>query len=501
MVHAATGHHHRLRPGGVSDGATSERIPFASIAAIVAGAFMVSLDQTIVSIALPRIGRDLDAATGVDWVMSAYLLALGAVQPTMGWLADRLGRKRVFLASLVVFTVGSSLAAFAADLPQLVAARIVQGIGGGAIFPVGMAMIYEQVSPSRRGTAIGAFSLGIATAPALGPTVGGLIITEASWRWLFLIMVPISVVAIAVGWRVLSDAGFRERRRFDGVGFGLITVGLTAVLYAVGEGNQSGFDAPSTLALLASGVVLMVAFIFHELRHPEPLIDVRMFAIPAYRVAMALTAGMIAMMFARFVFIPLELVNVRGLSELEVGLILTPAAFTQAAAAPIGGMLSDRIGARPPVVVGLIAMALAAIALANLSLDTPTILVAAAVAFQSLGNGLALTPNAVAGMNSLPQRLLARGTAIRSTTRQVASSFAVAFFGAFLVSRIGSLAPPTTREEALAQQAAYNALFLIVAVLALVCLVLAIRGVPDSEETVANVEARSRERAGATPAD
>jgi EmrB/QacA subfamily drug resistance transporter len=469
-------------------------MPWVSMGAILLGACVVSLDQTMVTIALPRIANELRATTGIDWVMSAYLLSLGVVQPTMGWLADQFGRKRVFLASMLVFTAGATLAAFAADLPQLVAARVIQGVGGGAIFPVGMAMIYEQVPPSRRGAAVGMFSLGIATAPALGPILGGLIITEFSWRWLFLILVPIAAVALLVGWRVLPAVGYRERRRFDARGFGLITTGLVTVLYAVSEGNSSGFDAPATRGLLVAGILLVAGFVVHELRHPEPLIDVRMFAIPAYTIAMALTAGMIAVTFARFVFLPLELVGVRGLTELDVGLILTPAALTQAVAAPVGGVLSDRIGARLPVILGLVAMGIAAFGFANLSLETSTLAISALVALQGFGNGLALTPNQVAGMNALPQRLLARGMAIRSTTRQVASSFSIALLTAFLVSRIGSLAPPTSAAEALSQQAGYNSLFAVVTVLAVACVVLAVGFLPRSDEMREHVSARAVER-------
>lgn len=489
------------RVSDVTTASVSNRMPWTSIGAVVVGAFMVSLDQTVVSLALPRIGDDLNATTGVDWVVSAYLLALGVCQPTAGWLADRFGRKRIFLASLFVFTVGAVLGGVAADLPQLVGARIVQGLGGSAIFPVGMAMIYEQVPPSRRGSAVGMFSLGMATAPAVGPSLGGLIITEASWRWLFLIMVPICLVALLVGWRVLPATGYRAPRRFDAIGFGLVTVGLTAVLYAFEEGNAGGFGAASTLGLLTVGVLLVALFVVHELRVPAPLIDVRMFAIPGYNVAIALTGGMIAITFARLVFLPLELVGVRGLSALDVGILLTPAAFTQAVGAPLGGFMADRIGARLPVFLGVAAMGIASLGFANLAPDTPTLLIATFVGVQGFGFGLALTPNAVAGMNSLPQRLLAAGTAVRSTVRQVSGSFAIAIFTAFLVSRIGSLDPPTSPAGALAQQAGYNALFLGATGLAIVCLALAALAVADAAEMAARVAARTEERDRAATGD
>ena len=478
----------------MTSAATSARMPWASIGAVVVGAFVVALDQTVVSLALPRIGTEFGAQTGVDWVVTAYLLALGVAQPTTGWLADRFGRKIVFLASLLVFTVGALLGAIAADLTQLIGARVVQGIGGSAIFPIGMAMIYEQVPLPRRGMAVGSFSLGIATAPAIGPSLGGLIIAELSWRWLFLIMVPISLVALVIGWRVLPLVGYRQRRRFDAVGFGLVTVGLTAVLYAFEEGNASGFGSPATLGLLAVGAVLVALFVGHELRHEDPLIEVRMFAIRGYSVAVALNAGMIAVTFARLVFLPLELVGVRGMSELDVGIILTPAALTQAVGAPVGGMLADRIGPRLPVFVGIATMGVAAFGFGNLSPGTPTIVIAVLVGLQGLGNGLALTPNAVAGMNALPERLLAGGATIRSTIRQVTGSFSIAIFSAFLVSRIGSLDPAASAGDALSRQAGYNELFVVVTVIAIGCLAVAAVAVPGANEMSARVAARTRER-------
>jgi EmrB/QacA subfamily drug resistance transporter len=391
--------------------------------------------------------------------------------------------------------VGSLLAGLAPDLPQLVGARIIQGLGGGAIFPVGMAMVYEQVPPSRRGVAMGVWSLGIALAPALGPTIGGLIVTELGWRWLFFVNVPIGLVGVVVGARVLRFAGFTQHRRFDVVGFGLVTLGLAAVLIAVSEGRTGSLASPTVLLLGAIGSVLLVAFVFHDLRQADPLIDVRMFKIPEFSVAMVLVAGMISVNLARLVFVPLQLVNVRGLSEIEVGLLLTPAAFSQAIASPIAGVLADRIGARLPVVLGLAIMAVSSFFLANLDVATPLVVIGVIVVMQGAGTGLALTPNQVAGMNALPQRLLARGTAIRSTTRQVAGSFSIALLMAFLIAQIGSLVPPPDAAAAAAAQQAYNGVFAVCTVAMLGCLALAIAFVPRADRMQANVAARDVEHA------
>jgi EmrB/QacA subfamily drug resistance transporter len=458
--------------------------------AILFGTFMVSLDQTIVTVALSRMGTELNGLGRIDLVMSAYLLALGVVQPTTGWLADRFGRKQIFLASLTVFTIGSLLSGLAADLPQLILARILQGLGGGAIFPVGLAMIYEQVPPRRRGVAMGFWSLALATAPAMGPTLGGLIVTTLGWRWLFFVNVPIGIVGVLVGMRVLKFAGFREKRRFDTVGFGLVTVGLASALYAVSEGNTAGWTSPQTLFLGGFGLLLLAGFIRHELHEPEPLIDLRMFSIPAYNAAMLLVGGMVSVTLARQLFLPLELVTVRGLSELEVGLILTPAAVVGAIAAPLGGIFADRVGPRLPVVTGLVIMGIGSIFLATLSLDTPTILIAVFVGIHGLGNGLALTPNQVAGMNALPQRLLARGTAIRSTTRQIFGSFSIAILTALLAVQVGVLGPPSSPAEAAADQTAFNMVFLACAILGGACLLLALRYVPGGDEMRRNTRER-----------
>jgi EmrB/QacA subfamily drug resistance transporter len=470
-----------------------DRIPWVAMGAILFGTFMVSLDQTIVTIALPRIGAEVHDLDRVDLVMTAYLLALGVVQPTTGWLADRFGRKHIFLASLAIFTLGSLLSGLAADLPQLVLARILQGLGGGAIFPVGMAMIYEQVPPRRRGIAMGFWSLALAGAPTVGPTLGGIIVSTLGWRWLFFVNIPIGIVGFIVGVRVLHFAGFREKRRFDMVGFGLVTVGLASALYAVEEANNVGWTSAQTLILGGLGIVLLVWFTIHELREPEPLIDLRMFAIPVYSAAMLLVGGMICVNLARLFFLPLELVTVRGLSEIEVGLILTPAAVAGAIAAPLGGILADRVGPRLPVIGGLLIMGIGSIFLANLSLDTPIVMVAAFVGIQGVGNGLALTPNQVAGMSALPQRLLARGTAIRSTTRQVAGSFSIALLTAYLAAQVGVISPPATAEAAQTDQSAVNSVFAVLAVLGVLCLLLAYRYVPHGDEMRRNVSERSTE--------
>lgn len=450
------------------------RAQWTSLGAVLIGTFMVALDQTIVAIALPRIGLDLGATGGIDWIITGYLLALGVVQPATGWLADRVGRKGVFLGSLALFTVGSLLCALAPDLPLLVLARILQGLGGGAIFPVGRTMIYEHFPADRRGMAMGLWSLGIAAAPAVGPVLGGFIVTQWTWRLLFLVNVPIGIVGLVVGWRVLRFAGFREPRPFDGWGFGLVAVGLGAGLLALSEANDWGWLAPPTVGLFGLAAVALAGFVRHELRRAEPLIDVRMFAIPGFSVSLAIVGGLVIAQFAVLVFVPLELEAIRGLSPFDVGVILTPAALAAAIAAPLGGQLADRLGVRPPVLVGLVCIGLAAVLLAGTSLDTPAWAIVLMVTLQGFGNAMALTPNTLAGLNVLPQALLARGSALRSAVRQVSASFGLAALTAVVVAQAGGLTPSGDPGTAAALQAAYGTGFILSAAIVGLCFILAL---------------------------
>ncbi|HEU4671329.1 MAG TPA: DHA2 family efflux MFS transporter permease subunit [Candidatus Limnocylindrales bacterium] len=453
---------------------TIGREQWSSLGAVLIGTFMVALDQTIVAIALPQIGIELQASGGIEWVITAYLLALGMVQPATGWLADRIGRKGVFLGGLTVFTAGSLLCALAPNLAFLVLARIVQGLGGGTIFPVGRTMIFEHFPVDRRGMAMGMWSLGIAAAPAVGPVLGGFIVTHWDWRLLFLVNGPIGVVGLIVGWRVLRFAGFRQPRPFDRLGFALIALGLVTGLLALSEANDWGWLAPPTVGLFAVAATSLAVFTFHELRRDEPLIDVRMFAIPGFSITLAVVGGLVIAQLTVLVLVPLELEALRGLSPLEVGIVLTPAALAAAVAGPLGGQLADRIGARPPVLVGLTCVAVSTLLLSQVRVDTPLVAVLAMVTLQGFGNSMALPPNTLAGLNVLPQALLARGSALRSTVRQVSGSFGLAAVTAVVVAQAGALTPAGDPVLAARLEDAYGTGFLISAGMIVLCLVTAL---------------------------
>ncbi len=434
------------------------RYPWVALSVVLIGTYMVILDSTIVNVALPQIGIALHASQGIEWIVTAYLLAVGVAQPATGWLADRFGRKQIFVISLALFAVGSTLVAFSPNLPVLVFFRIVQGLGGGALMPVGMAIIYELFPPHKRGTALGVWGIAAMAAPAVGPPLGGYLVTAASWRWLFLINVPIGAIGVVAAIRLLRDVGFREQRRFDAGGFGLAATGLVALLVGFSQASGWGWASPASIAVLAFGVVALAAFVVQERRVDEPLIDLRMFGYRTFNLTMIIVWLITVMQFARLVFIPLELETVRNLTALKVGLLLTPAALGVAATMPIGGRLADHVGARFPVALGSSIIAGAAWMLAHLSKTTSLSTIVAILVVQGMGTGLAMMPNTVAAMNALPSRFVAQASAVRSLNRQVAGALGTAVLATVVASRIGavSAAGGVAVDRA---QGAYNTVF------------------------------------------
>lgn len=442
---------------------------------VVIGTFMSILDSTIVNVALPQIGLDLHQPENIEWIVTAYLLALAVAQPATGWLADKFGRKRVFVWSMGLFSLGSLAAALAPNLGYLIAFRILQGLGGGAMMPVGLAMIYELFPPDKRGAAMGIWGIAAMTGPAIGPVLGGFIVTAISWRWLFVINVPVGIVGVVLATILLRDLGYREDRRFDLRGYALAGVGLVFWLLAFSEGTQWGWDSVQIIGLLAFGTVLLLWFAVHEIHVHEPLIELRMFNNFVFSLTMVIAMVLVVSQYGRLIFMPLELETLRGMSALKVGIILTPGAVGAGATMPIGGRLSDRVGARIPAVLGLSIVSVATLLLALVTVDTSVAYLMAVLAVSGIGTGLAMTPMMVAALNAIPAKFVAQASGVRSLNRYVAGSFAVAILSTILTAQIGSLSASTAVHLSPAQiQNSYNLIFWIAFICVVASVIMAI---------------------------
>jgi EmrB/QacA subfamily drug resistance transporter len=434
----------------------SERYRWIALSVVFVGTLMVVLDTTIVNVALPQIRNSLDAGEGIEWVVTAYLLAVAVSQPATGWLADRFGRKRVFVSSLACFTVASFLCALAPSLGALVGFRVLQGLGGGAMMPVGMAMIFEVFPHERRGQAMGVWGVAAMAGPAIGPTLGGYLVTDVGWHWLFLVNVPVGALGVFLGVRMLRDFGYRDDRSLDVLGLLFGAAGLALTLLGVAQSARWGWGSAATIFCIGLGVTLLVAFVWQELRVPDPAVEVRMFTVPVFTAAIVIVLLTAAAQYVRIVFIPLQLEELRGYTALRVGVLLIPSAVFTALGMPLGGRLVDRVGARLPVVAGCSLMAVAAFSLGNLDVDTPIGVIVVLLALQGFGMGLTSAPATVAGMNALSGRFVAQASAMRSLSSQVAGATAIALTSTVVASRMGDA--PTPSEA----QTAYNTAFLIV---------------------------------------
>src|SRR5918911_1578924 len=317
----------------------STRSVLVPLIAIVLGTFMVILDNTVVNVALPTLGRVLNTDLSVlQWVISAYMLAQAAVIPLSGWLSDRVGAKRVYLTSVVLFTVGSALCGLAASGQMLIATRVLQGVGGGMLMPIGMAVLYRLTPPDQRGAIMGLFGIPVMVAPALGPLLSGYLLQYADWRLIFLINLPVGVLALLVGLRVLpSIPPGRVAGALDGLGVVLGPLGFAAISFGVSQSTVAGWTAASTLGGIGVGLVALVVFVWRELSTRDPLIDLRVFRSRDFTLGIVTQWADFATMFGTFFLVPLFLQQVRGYGAFETGLYTLPTAIASAVFMQIGG--------------------------------------------------------------------------------------------------------------------------------------------------------------------
>jgi EmrB/QacA subfamily drug resistance transporter len=405
---------------------------------------IVGLDTTIVNVALPAIRRDLHSSiAGLQWTVDAYTLVLASLLMVSGSTADRIGRRRVFQIGLVVFSIGSLLCGLAQSLPMLVAFRVLQAIGGSMLNPVAMSIIRNVFQdPRERAQAIGVWGAVFGLSMALGPVLGGALVDSVSWRAVFWVNVPIGAAAIALTAAFVPESRAKRPRRLDPLGQGFVIVALAALTYAIIEGPRNGWSSAETIALFATSAAAFAGLIAYELHHREPLVELRFFRSAPFAGATAL-ALLVFAATGGFLFLnTLYLQEVRHLSPLDAGLYILPIAGMAMVFAPLSGRLVGRIGGRPSLLIGALAVTASGVMLTSLSASTPAgYLIASYVVF-GLGMGMInppITDTAVAGM---PPAQAGVAAAVASTSRQVGFTLGVAVLGAIAGGTVsGALGP------------------------------------------------------------
>jgi EmrB/QacA subfamily drug resistance transporter len=437
-------------------------------AVFVCGMFIDILDTTIVNVALPDLGREFHANTAsIEWIVLGYLLSLAVWIPASGWIGDRFGTRRVFLTALAMFTSASALCGQAHSLNELVAFRVLQGVGGGMLVPVGTAMLFRAFPPIERAKASTVLIMPTVLAPALGPVLGGWLVTDVSWRWIFYVNLPVGVLAFTIGFLFLREEREGIAGKFDVPGFVFSGGGLALVLYALSQGPEKGWASIQVAGAGAVGVVLFVLLVVVETRVEQPLLALRLFRERMFRNANILLLFTYGSFIGVIFLMPLYLQNLRGFTPLQSGLTTFPQALGVIVSSQIVGGLYHRVGPRRLIVFGMLAMAAVTLPLAFVGLDTSLWQIRAIMFGRGIAMAFAFVPMQAATYANISPVDTGRASAIYSTQRQVAAALGVATLGTVLVSRINSATAGVTDPQALAHGAlsGYRFAFLVGTVL------------------------------------
>ncbi|HWE58752.1 MAG TPA: MFS transporter [Solirubrobacteraceae bacterium] len=395
---------------------------------------IVGVDTTIVNVALPAIRHSLHASlSGLQWIVDAYTLVLASFLMLGGSTGDRLGRKRVFQTGLVTFVLGSALCAAAPTLGVLVAARAFQALGGAMLNPVALSIVRNVFhDPRERARAIGMWSSAFGLSLGLGPVLGGLFVTTVGWRYVFLVNVPVGLLAFLLTAAYVPESRADQPRRIDPLGQVLVILGLASLTYAIIEGQGDGWTSVTILALFAVALAAFSTLVAYELRRHEPLVDVRFFRSPPFTGA-AVSAVCAFGSYGAFLFLnTLYLQDARGLSALDAGLYTLPLAGFTILFAPITGRLVGRIGMRRPLLVAGVALGIAPLLLTGLTPHTPVWLLFVSYAIFGIGLGLVNVPITHTAISGMPAAQAGVAGAIASSSRQVGSTIGIALVGAIV---------------------------------------------------------------------
>jgi EmrB/QacA subfamily drug resistance transporter len=399
------------------------------LAVLVAGMFMSILDISIVNVAMASMSKDFGtSAEDMQWISTAYSLTEGVVVPASAWLGARFGLKRVYIWSLILFTVGSVLCGLSGGLGSLIGFRVLQAIPGGVIPVICLTILYRIVPKEKIGAAMGIYGVGVAVAPALGPALGGYLVEHLSWRWIFFINVPVGVVGTIAGVFVLANFPAERNKPFDLPGFLCIAGALVSLLLAIEEGHDWGWTSYPVVMLFLVAAILLALFVVVELAVEHPLLDLRMFRTRTFDISLLLIVATMVGMFVVTLYIPLFLQNIQGLSALNAGLDLLPQAVVMAVTMSLGGQLYDRFGARWPAIIGLLLVGTGLMLLSQITPDIPRSSLILGMCVMSAGVGLSLMPIMTGGVSAVPARYSDMGSAVNTLFQRMASSIGIALF-------------------------------------------------------------------------
>lgn len=408
---------------------------------VVLGAVMSILDVTVVNVAINDLAKEFNTSLAtIQWVATGYTLALATVIPITGWASARFGTKRLYMISIGLFVMGSMLAGVAWSAESLIVFRILQGLGGGMIMPAGMTILTQAAGPQRVGQVMSIVGVPMLLGPILGPILGGYLVDDVSWRWIFFINLPIGIVALLLAARILKRDKPKPTERLDFIGLLLLSPGLASLIYGVAKGAEmKDFLDPESLIFSAAGAVLVLGFVFRALTARSPLIDLRLLK----RRSVAAASGTMVLFMIAFMgamlLLPLYYQTVRGEGALQSGLLLAPQGLGAMVTMPIGGRLTDRIGPGRVVLAGLVIVVLSVSGFAAiLEADTSYWALGGALFVMGLGMGLTMMPTMAAAIQTLVHDEVPRASTMLNIIQQVSTSIGTAMMAVLLANRLST---------------------------------------------------------------
>ncbi len=409
-------------------------------AVVIVGSIMSILDTTIVNVALDTLGHELHSSiANIQWVVTGYMLSLAAVIPVTGWAARRFGAKRVYLTSLILFVAGSALCGLATSSTELIAFRVLQGIGGGMILPIGQLMMAEAAGPQRMGRVMSIVAVPAMLAPILGPTIGGLILDNTTWQWIFYVNLPVGIIAVIAALRVLPSVARQPTESLDYLGLFLMATGLPLFTYGLAEvGSTGSFTAAKVVVPLIAGLGLVAAFAFHALRVPRPLLDLRLYKRPTFSSASVTMFCVGAALFGGMILLPLYWQTIRHESVVTTGLLTAPQGLGAALVMPIAGRLTDRYGGGLLALFGVCLCAVATIPFGLIGAHTSILWLSVAMLVRGFGIGFAFMPAMSAAFASLKRSELSDATPQLNVLQRVGGSIGTAVLAVILSRSLSS---------------------------------------------------------------
>lgn len=412
------------------------KAPYFQVGIILIGVFMSILDTSIVNVAIPTMESELKANTDqIQWVITAYVLAIGVLIPISGWMTDKFGAKRLFLFALSTFTIGSALCGMAWNLPSMITFRIIQAGGGGFMLPVANAMIYRIFPPDRRGLVMGLFGITIMSAPAVGPLLSGYFVEYASWRLSFYINVPIGITAILFTTFFLHNFPHKADKKVDIWGFLLSCFGFFLLLYGVNNASSDGWSSLKVVVSIVFGVLLLIILVIVELNTKFPIVDLRTLKNPMFSLSIVITSVVNVIVYTALFIIPIYLQMILGYTALQTGLLMTPGAIAAIVMMIIGGLLFERVGVKTIALIGIVILGWSLYEISWLTANSTGGQVEYLLILLNIGVSLSIIPVTTAGMNMLPIAKLSQGSAISNALREVIASLGTAILASYLSTR------------------------------------------------------------------